>query len=190
MRDGRRLTVVMIGAATDVASALLADPGLADRVEVVAMGFDGWPRGGDPWNVKNDVRAWQAVLDSPVSLVVGDGAAGKEYLKMSGDLARRSLGDSGDRGRLLVSVLRDWLKDHADLALRETGDRGSWPIWDEVTVAHLLGLARSETLPRPSLRDDLTFDHPRDSGRTLKWVRSVDTAAVWSDLAEVLRDRP
>ena len=47
IRD-KRLTVVMIGPATDVASALLIDPTIADRIAVVAMAFDDWDRGGDP----------------------------------------------------------------------------------------------------------------------------------------------
>src|SRR5205807_5297772 len=51
----RRLAVLVIGPATDVASALLLDPTLADRIEVVAMAFDRWPEGGDPFNVHNDV---------------------------------------------------------------------------------------------------------------------------------------
>ena len=59
-----RLVVVVLGAATDVASALLIDPTLADRITIVAMGFDGWPEGRDPWNVKNDVRAWRVLLES------------------------------------------------------------------------------------------------------------------------------
>ena len=28
------------------------------------MGFDGYPEGGDPWNVKNDSVAWRVLLDS------------------------------------------------------------------------------------------------------------------------------
>src|SRR5947209_11522405 len=39
----RRLAVLVIGSATDVASALLIDPELADRIEVVAVGYDRWP---------------------------------------------------------------------------------------------------------------------------------------------------
>src|SRR5262245_11311178 len=43
----RRLRVLVIGAATDVASALLLDPGMANRIELVGMAFEGWPAGGD-----------------------------------------------------------------------------------------------------------------------------------------------
>ena len=84
-----RLVVLIIGAATDVASALLADPTLADRITIVAMGFDGWPGGGDPWNVKNDVKAWQVVLESRSPIVVGDAAVTKSP---SSDDARESPG--------------------------------------------------------------------------------------------------
>ena len=84
-----RLTVVMIGAATDVASALLIDPTWADRVQIVAMAFEGWPEGGDPWNVKNDVRAWQVVMDSRVPLVVGDAKITRKRLIQTADSAQR-----------------------------------------------------------------------------------------------------
>ncbi len=42
-----RLAVLAIGAATDLASALLLDPTITERLEIVAMGFDGWPGGND-----------------------------------------------------------------------------------------------------------------------------------------------
>ena len=70
----RPLTIVVIGAATDVASALLVDPSLAERVEIVAMAFGKWPDGGDEFNVKNDVKAWQVLLESSAPIVVSDGA--------------------------------------------------------------------------------------------------------------------
>jgi len=54
-----RLAVLVIGAATDSASALMLDPTLGERIEVIAMGFDDWAEGGDSWNVKNDPQAWR-----------------------------------------------------------------------------------------------------------------------------------
>jgi purine nucleosidase len=53
-----RLTVLTIGAATDVASAILEDPSIVDRIRVVAMGFSGWRKGGSEYNLANDIRAW------------------------------------------------------------------------------------------------------------------------------------
>lgn len=185
---GGRIVVVAIGAATDVASALLADPTLADRVEVVAMGFDAWPEGGDPWNVKNDVKAWQVLLESTVPLVVGDGAVGKRDLLMTRESARQRLGRTGPAGESLVALLERWLENHRGIVTRITGDENAWPIWDEVTVAYLLGLTRTRTVPRPTLRDNLSFDHTHTHG-TVTWVMSVRRVPLWNDLAACLTRR-
>jgi len=182
---GRRVVVAMIGAATDVASAVLTDPGFCDRVEVVAMGFSRWPEGGDPWNVKNDVAAWQVVLAAPVPLTVGDEQVCKRHLEMTAAEARRRLGRGGEP---LVKVLDGWLRREPGLAAKVTGRADAWPIWDEVAVAHVLGFTAVAVEPRPALRDDMSFDHSHPAG-TVKWVRSIDPEALWSDLAARLKDR-
>jgi purine nucleosidase len=175
----RRLDVLVIGAATDVALALRTDPTLADRIAIVAMGFYGWPEGGDPWNVKNDVRAWQVVLGSRVPVAIGDDAVCRRDLRMTPTRARRVLGGRGDA---LSALLDDWLARNGELALKLTGAPDAVPIWDEVAVAFLLGLTRQETRPRPQLRDDLTFDHARTQG-TITWVTAIDADRLWADLA-------
>ncbi|GAC1449348.1 MAG: hypothetical protein NVSMB9_33140 [Isosphaeraceae bacterium] len=185
---GGRLRVLVIGAATDVASALLVDPGFADRIEIIAMGFDGWPAGGDSWNVKNDVQAWQVLLESRAPLVVGDAAVCKTALSMSTEKAGRVLKGCGATGQTLVDLLRSWVLSHRELVERVAAP-GEWPIWDEVTTAHLLGLTEVEVLPRPRLREDLSLDHSAARG-TLSWIRSVRSDALWTDLGDCLRQRP
>jgi purine nucleosidase len=54
----KRLTVFVTGAATDVASAILKDPTISNRIIIVAMAFNDWPSGGDVFNVGNDPAAW------------------------------------------------------------------------------------------------------------------------------------
>ena len=179
---GRRLDVVVLGAATDVAAALRFDPTLADRIAIVAMGFNGWPGGGDPWNVKNDPRAWQVVLASRVPVAIGDDAVCRRDLLMTPTRARRLLGVRGD---LLSTQLADWLNRNGKLAEAITGATDSSPIWDEVAVAYLLGLTRQETHPRPRVRDDLTFDHARPQG-TITWITAIDADRLWADLAAIL----
>jgi inosine-uridine nucleoside N-ribohydrolase len=175
----RRLDVIVIGAATDLALALRVDPTLADRIAIVAMGFSRWPEGGDPWNVKNDPRAWQVLLESRAPITVGDDAVCRRDLRMTPTRARRLF---GDRGALLSALLDDWLARNGKLALTLTGVPDAVPIWDEVTVAFLLGLTRQESRPRPRLRDDLTFDHSRPRG-TITWVTAIDADRLWADLA-------
>jgi inosine-uridine nucleoside N-ribohydrolase len=181
-----RLTVVMIGAATDVASALLIDPSLADRIEVVAMGFESYPKGTDPWNVKNDVIAWRIVLESTVRLVVGDSVVSRRRLKMNPTEAKRVLPKDDPVSRMLIAELVRRLDENPALAEKETGEKRTWPIWDEVTVAYLLGLTKTKTVPRLRLLDDLTFDQERSAG-TIDWVTEIDRDALFRDLAHRIK---
>lgn len=179
------LIVLIIGAATDVASALLIDPSWADRVSFVAMAFEGWPGGTDPWNVKNDVAAWQVVMSSKAPLVVGDSAVTRRRLKMTRARARALLDGHGPAAQVLVALVGDWLDHNPDLARREAGSAEAWPIWDEVVTAHLLGMTKAEKHPRPVLRDDMTFDHAHAQG-TILWITDVDDARLWADLVAKL----
>ena len=181
-----RLTVVMIGAATDVASALLIDPSWADRVRIVAMAFDG-PEGGDPWNVKNDVRAWQVVMGSSTPLVVGDGKVTRKSLVQTVDSAQR-FAAKGSRGAYLIGLLGAFVTGAPKMVESVSGRPGAWPIWDEVVVAYLLGMTEQDDRPRPTLRDDRTLDHARPRGR-ITWITAIDSERLWDDLAAKLADR-
>lgn len=181
-----RLQVVMIGAATDVASALLIDPSWADRVRVVSMGFSDWPGGGDPWNVKNDPIAWRTILRSRVPLVVATEKVCKEALVLSGDDLAKRFGALGEPGPSLVAFCRPWLKEHADMVKNVSGKPDAWPIWDPSTVAFLLGKAETKTYPRPDLRDDLSFAHEKPNG-SIEWVTKIDGEGLWKDLAELMK---
>jgi purine nucleosidase len=184
-----RLVVVMIGAATDVASALLLDPAIADRIRIVSMAFNGWPEGTDPWNVKNDIKAWQVVLASKVPLVVGDAAVTKRRLSMTVRKDHSLLDGHGKAADELVANLERWLAKNGQMAESVAGAPGTWPIWDEVTTAYLLGLAHVRTYLRPALRDDMTFDHSQPHG-TLDWVTEIAGERLWADLVRKLDKRP
>jgi purine nucleosidase len=185
----RPLTVLVVGAATDLASALLVDPSLAERIEIVAMAFSKWPDGDDMFNVKNDVKAWQVLLESTAPIVVADGAVTLAHLRMTREHARSLFEARGDSGRYLAGLLVDWLDHRGNLAQMLTGDRNSWPVWDEATVAYLLGLAQSEVHARPRLRDDLKFEHPlagQSSGPTIRWITGINSEKHWEDFSHKL----
>ena len=181
-----RLTVVVIGAATDVAAALLIDPTWADRITVVAMGFDNYPNGGDPWNVKNDPIAWRVLLGSNAPIVVGDTDVTRKTLRMTPDRAHTLLALLPEPGGLLLGRFDSFMAHNAKLAQRETGSTIAWPIWDSVVPAVLFGAAKVETRPRPRLKDDLGFDLDSPRG-TIDWVTAIDDGKLWSDLVAKIR---
>jgi purine nucleosidase len=177
--SAHRLTVLTIGAATDVASAILEDPSIADRIRVVAMGFNNWPEGGDEFNVANDPRAWQVILDSHVPVVVGCADVCRANLSLTLEQARKLISMHGPVGAWLWSEFQAWYFRFVK-PLRVDDFSKSWVIWDIITVAYVNGFTSQRTYPRPSLTDKMQFAHSSNGG-TITWITKVNTSKLWSD---------
>jgi len=180
---GHRLTVLSIGAATDIAEAILLDPSVTGRIQVVAMAFDAWPGGGDAWNVKNDVRAYQLILASAVPLTIAPADVCRRHLVLDEISALRLTGGT-PAGTYVASELNDWLTREEDLCRRTTGRR-AWPIWDLSVTAHILEMTSSEAHPRPLLREDITFDLDTPAGE-VQWITAIDGERFWREVGDLL----
>lgn len=172
-----RLTVIGIGAATDLASAILSDPSIVDRIRIVAMAFTN-PHDAKEYNVQNDVAAWQVLLDSRVPLVIGSGDVCRRDLAMDYDRAKNMLADDGPIGSWLWSEYNAWYYRQVK-PLRVADFTRPWMIWDIITLAYLDGMTQQERAPRPKLSHDLTLTEASDAG-TVTWITSVDSARLWS----------
>jgi inosine-uridine nucleoside N-ribohydrolase len=183
-----RLIVLGLGPVTDIASALLTDPKLADRIEVVALAFDKYPEGGDGWNVRNDVRAWQILLNSQTPVTAASGFVALKYLNVTKDESKAMMRGFGRPGRYLGSLHAAWLAQYGEAFARETGGKDRWPIWDEASIAVLLGLAQDQKRPRPKLNSDATFAFPNRTSRApFKWVVSIDRRRLFDHLRRQLQ---
>jgi purine nucleosidase len=176
-RDNR-LTVLMIGAATDVASAIVTDPSIADRIRVIQMGFPD-EKGGEEWNIHNDVHAVQAILDSKVPLVIGPGNVCRASLSLTLDQARAMLATRGAIGAWLWEEYQAWYFREVK-PLRVDDFSKPWVIWDDIALAYVLGMTEQHTLPRPRMRDDMSFV-PGNIGGTITWLTDVDEKRMWAD---------
>ncbi len=182
-----RLNVVVIGAATDMASALLLDPTVADRVRVVAMAFNNLqPDGAHEYNEQNDPDAWRVLFASHVPLVVGTGDVCRRYLSLNYSEAESLLRGHGPVTDWLWSEYQVWYYRNVK-PLRVADFSRPWVIWDVITLAYLRGLATAETVPRPTLDATMTL---RTDGRggaqeSMQNITAVETKALW---AEFVRD--
>jgi purine nucleosidase len=179
-----RLSILTIGAATDVASALLEDPSLADRIRVVAMGFKSWPDGGDEYNVANDVKAWQVILRSRVPVVVGCGDVCRATLALTPAQAKDLVASHGPIGAWLWDEFQDWYFRFVK-PLRKEDFSKPWIIWDTITLAYMLKMTDEKAVPRPDLKDDMVFDHVTTQG-TITWITGLDSKRMWADFVEKL----
>ena len=178
-----RLTVLMIGAGTDVASAILTDPTIVERIRIIQMGFND-EQGGNEFNIANDVHAVQAILDSNVPLVVGPGKVCRASLSLTFDQAREMLAKRGAIGAWLWDEYQAWYFRFVK-PLRVNDFSKSWVIWDDITLAYVLGMTTQHTLPRPRLRDDMTFEQVK-TDQTVTWITDVDNRRLWADFLSLV----
>ncbi len=182
-----RLQVLTIGAVTDVASAIIRDPSIVNRIRVIDMGFRSWKDGvqGQEFNIQNDPIGTQVVLDSHVPLVVGAGDVCRANLSLGFEQARQMIAGRGAIG--------DWLWDEYSAwyfrfikPLRKNDFSKPWIIWDTVVLAYALGMTTQEEYPRPQMQDDLTFKEVPGTKATITWITDIDEARMWADFLEKL----
>ena len=164
---GEKLTVVVLGASTNLASALLSAPDIAPRLRVYLLGTSvDFARG--VWtkldfNCVNDPRALHVVLDSaglethvmPVNV-----AAGLRFERA--EVGRHLEG----RGPLAEFLLRRW-DAHMD------GERAARVLWD---------LALVEALLRPGLATEVEVQAPpENAARAIHVFRTIDAPAMRAD---------
>ncbi len=180
----RRLTVVVIGAATDVASAMLQDPTLVNRIRIVAMAFkNSSSDGGQEYNVQNDPRAWEILLRSNVPITIGAGDTCRRYLALDYQQAKQLLAGHGPTAAWLWDEYRTWYYRMVK-PLRVDDFSKPWFIWDMITLADLRGFATETKGPRPELRANLSLAAPTnpEMGRQgIAWITTVDSKRLWAD---------
>ena len=181
-----RLVVLTIGAATDVASALLQDRSVANRISVVAMGFKSLAEGGNEFNIQNDPRAWQVILDSNVPVTIGAADVCYRDLAMSFDHARELVSRRGAIGAWLWDDYQNWYYRNVK-PIRKDDFSKPWVIWDTVVLAYEQGLTTQKQIPRPKLLDSLAFDSGT-SGTRITWITGVNGTRMWEDFAAKVDD--
>lgn len=179
-----RLVVLTIGAATDVASAILQDPTVVDRISVVAMGFKNLSDAGKEYNVENDPRAWQVILNSDVPVTIGSGDVCHRYLALSFDQAKKLIAEHGSIGAWLWQEYQSWYFRFVK-PLRKDDFSQPWVIWDIVVLAYEQGMTTQKSIPRPRLADDLSFEQ-MNTPKTITWITDVDSSSMWADFLQKL----
>ena len=174
-----RLTIVAIGAITNVASALLMEPALCERCNVVWLGgnYPWWPNHGE-FNLSGDVAAAQAVFDSGVPLYVVPASGVSSHLTTS----REELAAHLDLDDPLCRFLYDRFSDYGPKS-------GIWTkeIWDIGGIAWMVlpDAVSSFQLATPRVSHDGAYTltplrHP------CRFAYRFDRDAVYKDMVERL----
>ena len=180
MRDrDETLYVLALGSLTNVASAILMEPRIRERICVVALG--GWPyhvAGFHDFNFIQDIKAAQAVFDSGVAMVHVTGFGVSELLRTTRWEMMQQVKGRGRIGDYLFQLYEDFVQDFAGR---------SKPIWDLAPGAWLLNSdwLKTHIEGAPMLNDHLGYS--RDASRhPMRIVDWLNRDAIFSDFFEKL----
>jgi purine nucleosidase len=161
------LYVVAIGAITNVASALLLDPSIVEKIVVVWLGGQPlyWPSARE-FNLQQDLHASRLIFDCGVPLVQIPCSGVASHLLTTAAELEAYVAGRGAIGDYLVEVFKAYSDDHFGW---------SKEIWDISAPAWLLDAAwvPSVLVHSPILTDQYTYsvDHRRHLIRIASQVR-------------------
>lgn len=181
------LYVVGLGAATNIASALLTDPTITSRIVVIWIGGHPytWPHARD-FNLKQDIPAAQVLFDSRVPLVhvpAGDVAAALEITlpELEAGLKDRSpVADS------LLGNVESYFSAKQAQHKRPRSGENAWQkvIWDIATIAWLAEpecLVSSRIQSSPVLTDAETWEQDTER-HPVRVAVNLDRKRIFTDL--------
>ncbi len=170
------LYVLAIGAITNVASALLIAPEIAERIVVVWLGGHPtfWPDTKE-FNLRGDPLAARVVFDSGVAVVRLPCALVTEQLRTTLPEMAEYVRGRGAIGDHLFEIYEGYMSDHY---------ARSKVIWDISAVAYIVNpqWITSDLRPSPVLLDDITWGPEDPSRHLIRSARHVNRDAIFGDL--------
>lgn len=179
-----QLYVIAIGAITNIASALLLEPELKERMVVVWLGGQAhhWPeKENTEFNMVQDVAAARVVFKSGVPLVQIPCMGVVSGFRISEPELLKYL-----KGK---NRLCDYLAERTITETRRMKQMETWskPIWDVTTVAWLLGeqFVRDQLVAKPIPEYDNTYDFRTDYGM-MRYAYHINRDLLFEDVFKKL----
>ncbi|WP_258525422.1 nucleoside hydrolase [Paenibacillus sp. YN15] len=177
--DPLPLFVIFQGPLTDLASAYLQEPRIAERLTAVWIGGGPYPEGGPEFNLSNDVEAAQAVFRSPIPLW--------QVPKNAYDMVRVGLAELAVKVRPCGGIGRYLYESVISLNMKYA-NRPEWPkgeVWvlgDSPAVSLLLDdqAFDFDLAEAPAIAADMAYK-PQPGNRKIRVYRSVDTRFMLED---------
>ncbi len=169
------LYVVAIGALTNVASAILNDPTIIERIVVVWLGGHAlyWPTANE-FNLQGDLMAAQVVFGCGVPLVQIPCHPVASHLQTTRAELEHFVKGRGAVGDYLVEIFAAYAQNHF---------ASSKVIWDLSAAAWLLDSSwvPTDVVHSPVLTDQKTWSHD-PSRHFMRVARTVRRDAIFGDL--------
>ena len=179
--DPRRLFVIFLGPLTDLASAYLMEPRIANRLTAIWIGGGVYPSGSPEFNLGNDVNAANVVFSSKIELWQ---VPKNVYEMMPVSLAELQVRvrPYGEIGKYLFDQLvahsQEDIPRKSDFRTGET-----WVLGDSPAVGLILYEHRFEFdwVPAPYITQDQAYVHT-GTNRPIRVYKSIDSRLILEDM--------
>jgi inosine-uridine nucleoside N-ribohydrolase len=155
LSEGDSLVLVVLGSCTNIASAILQDPGIIPKIRVHYLGIWHNPETNEydknEFNSGNDTLAVDLLLSTPGLDLSIMSATTSQYLVFDKDMTRNELADNGELGEYLMNR---WDTFHRWWKPQDTAKQ-KWIMWD---------VAILESIAAPDLAEKKIFLTPADLG--------------------------
>lgn len=175
--DTRPLHVAFLGPLTDMASALLIEPRIAQRnVRVVWIGGGAWPVGGREYNLMNDIASANVVMRSGVEVWMIPSTVYKLLPVSYAELAEK-VEDKGPIGKYLVEQLIEWNSRRVEgpIEHRSLGDSPA------IGTIMYPDCGRWQWQPAPQFNANMNYVH-NGQFRPIRVYESVDQRFILEDM--------
>ena len=175
------LYVIAIAAITNVASAILKEPEIINKIVVVWLGGNAlyWPENNE-FNLKQDIGGAQVLFDSGVSLILVPCKGVTSHLITTVPEIEKYIEPHGEIGKFLAMRFKEYNSNHKGW---------SKEIWDMAAVSWLLNeeWAPTNIAPSPILLDNKTWAFNKDR-HPIKIVYEIKRDLILKDFIEKLEN--
>jgi hypothetical protein len=178
--DDKPLFVIFLGPLTDLASAYLMEPKIADRLTAIWIGGGKWPYGEREFNLMNDIDAANVVMASPIPLWQVPRSVYSTIRVSLAELAWK-VRPHGEVGRYLFEQMVDFNNRNVTYANFPKGEM--WSLGDSPAVSLLLDDHEYgyEVKPAPRITREMNYVHNQPY-RPIRVYHFVDPRFTLEDM--------
>jgi len=177
------LNIIAIGAMTNIASAIILEPHICDRINITWLGgpIHSWNDASE-FNLDQDIIATRVVFESDVSLTQVPCFGVASHLLTNIYELENCLDFSIPVNSRLIETFRSYTKDHFAY---------SKEIWDIAPLAYLINrkeFTSSYICRRPQITLDISYSTKNDTS-FMRVIQSVNRNAIFRDMFTRLNNK-
>lgn len=186
--DPHPLFIACQGSLTDVASAILMEPAICEKITVIWIGGGDYPEGGNEFNLMQDIAAANVLMKSQAAVWQVPKTVYKQMAVSLAEL-QANVYPCGELGRYLFTQMAELNQRLANIPHWPHGE--IWGLGDSPTIGLLLAETEKvdlyDEIPAHPIRyEDMTYDQS-ESYRPIRVYRDANARLTLADFFAKLK---